>query len=710
MLGSPEVSTRSTSTLRRLVANPGFVVPVVLVVAFAALGRSTAALVVLALLIATTIARLATGFRFDRVVERGAHRVGDLLADVIGGAAFVLVVLPIHLVRRVLRRSWGTRGTWVERTGRPDQPRRLGASSSPAGAHRSVLLRSVGVVAAVLVLNYLVGLAWNTVAPPPEPEAAPAPTSIINVTGGPPPDDVRVDDPAMGGVPWAEEYFDELNSLPVTYWPFVLFTHDRYEGRYVNGEGWTRESYVADHPGTDEVPLISFYGGSTMFGIGQRDDHTIPSEIARIAEAEGYPVRVANHGFPGFVSWQEMFLFEHFTAAGERPVRAVFYDGLNEVYAQRQPAVIGNPTDTEVEQMGDRIATAPTAGQRSLAPGEAVDTADVWAWYRRNSAANRAWDELGALWNEPAGAQAEDDPPDPTDAEDVGAAAVAVYERSRTLIEDIAEREDIEPTFFWQPVPLWDNPEYSYSYAVDRLTEPTISIADCLDGNEQVYLSDEHTNEEGARLVAECMWPTLEPAVRAWYRSNGVPRQEPTDPEDGSDIATGSEVADVGLEAGDLGPTWKTGPPVPNLLQVCLAELHPDLPSSTGGPSLADSSGSGTGRVSTVRIDLASEAEAASWLDRARAGTAVQDCMTRQSEVNMGITGGLAWDAPEGAAAPGTAAWRGSGFVRYFGSDTRFSFTLTQRGRSLVAAVAIGTDPPAVDATSGRVTAAIQEP
>ncbi len=169
----------------------------------------------------------------------------------------------------------------------------------------------------------------------------------------------------MGGVSWASDYWDEINSLPVVYWPFMLYRHTPYSGKYVNGDGWTRDSYQAaavSAPGGDELPLLSFYGGSTMFGVGQRDGHTIASEVARIAEREGYPVRVLNHGFGSFVSWQEMLLFEHFTSAGERPAMAVFYDGTNDVYVQRQPAVVGSPTHEQVDAIGERIASAPSVG------------------------------------------------------------------------------------------------------------------------------------------------------------------------------------------------------------------------------------------------------------------------------------------------------------------------------------------------------------
>ncbi len=55
---------------------------------------------------------------------------------------------------------------------------------------------------------------------------------------------------------------------------------------------------------------VWFFGASALFGDGQRDDHTIPSEFARLAEADGIPVEVRNYGRPGIAMWQELELFE----------------------------------------------------------------------------------------------------------------------------------------------------------------------------------------------------------------------------------------------------------------------------------------------------------------------------------------------------------------------------------------------------------------
>ena len=71
-----------------------------------------------------------------------------------------------------------------------------------------------------------------------------------------------------------------------------------------------------------------------MFGVGQRDEHTIPSEVARLAEDDGVALEVHNYGLPGWVAWQEVQYLERLLARGERYDLAVFYDGFNELLVQ----------------------------------------------------------------------------------------------------------------------------------------------------------------------------------------------------------------------------------------------------------------------------------------------------------------------------------------------------------------------------------------
>lgn len=89
-----------------------------------------------------------------------------------------------------------------------------------------------------------------------------------------------------------------------------------FTGTYLNISNGSRVSYSPHDP---EI-TVWFFGGSTMFGIGERDNPTMPSEVAKLAEADGIRIRVENLG----VTWQETELFEQqLTLGKEKPALAV---------------------------------------------------------------------------------------------------------------------------------------------------------------------------------------------------------------------------------------------------------------------------------------------------------------------------------------------------------------------------------------------------
>ena len=91
-----------------------------------------------------------------------------------------------------------------------------------------------------------------------------------------------------------------------------------------------------------------------MFGLYQRDEHTIPSEFARLAQARRHPVRVVNYGRLAYVNWQESQLLEQLVGGSQAPDLAVFYDGFNEVVGQFQ---LGLPHRADPHRgRGDRRA------------------------------------------------------------------------------------------------------------------------------------------------------------------------------------------------------------------------------------------------------------------------------------------------------------------------------------------------------------------
>ncbi|MGI8936838.1 MAG: hypothetical protein ACR2JF_01240, partial [Iamia sp.] len=443
-----------------------------------------------------------------------------------GALLFVLIVIPGWLGHRLrpttlLRRRSGARPSWTRTGVRPADPRSTG-SSTPSVAHRTLTGRmtwGVGCVALILVANYGLGWAWDSAAT----ARAEGSTEQIPGLSRRIVRDPRIDSPALADAPWRERYFADLQRVPGSYWPFTESRPLPFESPYLNIEGWSRQTYRA--PATDlGAPVVWMFGGSTTFGEGQRDDYTIASWIARMAEEAGTPVRVENYGQRGWTHFQEAILFEQLLAAAEEPPDFVlFYDGANEITTQSllKDAVPSHTLAASyAEHLSGGIATELV---QEPAPEDVVG--DLWHAYSQHSLAHKL---VRQLQSQPAGAgTAPDDSEDPlfTNGESVdeetgqrhydltdqdGTDAGQVYARGQRITRGLSDQYRVEPFFFWQPVASADGPVQK---ARDELRPPTIDLSRLLLDHLDVFIDGGHTNEEGARLVAEELWATVEPTI-----------------------------------------------------------------------------------------------------------------------------------------------------------------------------------------------------
>jgi len=135
----------------------------------------------------------------------------------------------------------------------------------------------------------------------------------------------RAATPNYAGAPWAETHFRELDSLKTVYFSFVEWRRELFQGETINVVGPFHERLT---PVAQDAKggAVFFFGGSTIWGTGARDQETIPAYYGQIA---GRPTR--NFGESGFVAHQGLEMMLWVLQAGERPEAVVFYDGVNEV-------------------------------------------------------------------------------------------------------------------------------------------------------------------------------------------------------------------------------------------------------------------------------------------------------------------------------------------------------------------------------------------
>ena len=507
------------------------VVPVLFGTLLLALGHRTQGLVLLGLS-ALMAVLIALGVPVARYIERFAAAIAHGVSFVLTGVVGLLLVVVGGVLRVVgIAPLSPGRGGWVPATRSADADRLASATfglerpgrtlAEPVRGPVAVLRRvtlAVGVVAVLVLADVSLGFAWERLSRSETPVGDVA--DAINLTGSRDTvADPRADTVAMSAYPWADAYFREVQLTPGTYWPFTEYRPQRFEGEFVTTEGWSRRSYQADGM-SGEAPVVWMFGGSTTWGEGQRDEYTIASHLARIAEREGTPIVVRNFGQRGWTHFQEMVLFEQLLAEEPAPDVALFYDGANEINTQTLSAK-GVPTHTLVDAYAQKISGGIADEFRAPPPPPPNAWATAWDAYVGQSALFKTARWLrdvvdpvaGAATGPPARQGADGGTTNYVKTEEDARRAVDVYERGRYLTMSLAERHDVTPLLLWQPQ-LKGEPEI---WAAEHISEPTIDISDTLEEHVEVFIDGGHTNEEGARIVAERIWEELRPLVADAY-------------------------------------------------------------------------------------------------------------------------------------------------------------------------------------------------
>lgn len=449
----------------------------------------------------------------DRGVARAAERLADALFTFLASVAWLVVLLPTWALSRLVGHSplddgWATdRSAWIgiqdtrRRTadGHPAHATRMGARAGDVAprVRRRARLRLVAPAAAVALVAAALALRGDEV---PVPSA-----DIIDLRVGPPgPGDIDdedlewnglpIDGYAHEGEPWIEGYFRELIASE-PYHDYILGLRLRdVDGEHLTIVDGRRVTYSPD----DAEVTVWFFGGSTMFGVGQRDDHTIPSVVARVAEDDGIAVRALNFGGSADASWGETIRFaEALESDLPRPDLVVFYDGANERGLASYRADDGSLDPSVMERYPlsdeDREAHRDSLGREPLPYGS-----------------ERAEVEIDL--------------------------AAAQYRRAAAVARRLAEPDDIPVVHAWQPEPfskrptpqddeLWrrtdfqigDLPESTRIYAEMRRRSGVdpIDLSRALDDvDAPVYFDSSHTNELGARIIGTELYERLAPQLR----------------------------------------------------------------------------------------------------------------------------------------------------------------------------------------------------
>ena len=241
--------------------------------------------------------------------------------------------------------------------------------------------------------------------------------------------------------PWAEQYFREFAETEPDFEQFVMWRREPFRGRYINIlPGGFRATWRQGAGPDDTRDTVLVFGGSTVWGSGARDDHTIPSHIAKRLAGRG-DYHVVNCGESAYHTPQELVYLSVLLRSGVRPCAVIFYDGVNDVYSAWDDG------DAETVQHYRRMESRIEAQRTIPLLVDAVYNGlsnysylfDVFAIVARSIA--------------PSGGGGADTFPrhERPYLDSIALAAADSYERSYRQVEALARAYDFTFACFWQP-------------------------------------------------------------------------------------------------------------------------------------------------------------------------------------------------------------------------------------------------------------------
>ena len=157
-----------------------------------------------------------------------------------------------------------------------------------------------------------------------------------NTTG-----DAREKSPVYDQMPNKTEFWTDHKGAWTTHFePYFHWRRDEYQGVTTNVNAHGVRKTVRPQGFKSDRKLFML-GGSTMWGTGVEDTHTVPAYLQKYY---GDAFEVINYGESGYTSTQELNYLMYQLAKGNIPDVVVFYDGVNDGYAGvYSPAVPRDP-------------------------------------------------------------------------------------------------------------------------------------------------------------------------------------------------------------------------------------------------------------------------------------------------------------------------------------------------------------------------------
>jgi hypothetical protein len=327
------------------------------------------------------------------------------------------------------------------------------------------------------------------------------------------------------GAGWWDEYHKEYGEVDssLDWQPYVYWRSRPHSGSLVNvDEQGRRRTWSASPAGPSRKVFV--LGGSSVWGVGARDDGTVPSHVARLLAQAGVAAEVTNLGEIGWVGTQEVLALELELRRGNVPDLAVFVDGFNDAMVACRGCTAGVTMNEENRRHEFNLLSRPAEMLRRGVAGLAARSVVARLAAAGAPAEPPRWGCLapGGDWT-------------PVLVDE----AVAAYRANVRWARALAAEYGFEVRFYWQPA-VWDRRSPT-AFEADRAADlgplcPDVrrrigdrlvrwgeepgglavaSLASALDAAEGcVFLDACHVTERGNELIARRIVEDVLPLLR----------------------------------------------------------------------------------------------------------------------------------------------------------------------------------------------------
>ncbi len=261
--------------------------------------------------------------------------------------------------------------------------------------------------------------------------------------------DPRIVAEGYDGADWVEDLYQEQARLEAKWEPYVHYRLQGSQGGHINiganllRRTWNVPATEAEAKAKAKALRVFVFGGSTAWGMGARDEKTIPSEIARALARNGVRAELVNYAQIGHISTQSLLELQMALMRGDRPDVVIFLDGVNDTLAALQNGSAGGLVNTENRRQEFNILSDPG---RLLGAFVVRNVEDSAMFRLAKSLGNRLI---------PARSSA---PPEHyrhvegADLNRLAEEVLANHQANRELVTKLGEAYGFSSLFFWQPV------------------------------------------------------------------------------------------------------------------------------------------------------------------------------------------------------------------------------------------------------------------